>query len=190
MTPAPMPPVERRVSVSWDQETAFRRFALDFGKWWPSHSHSVGGAQVQRIVLEPQVGGRIFEEHKDGRRFQWGCILAWEPPKRLVFTFHPARAPETAQHVEVRFAPNARGTRVELTATGWENWQPKRQASVARRGYGLGWAHIIDQWAGRRSLRWRFGNVTIAIAQIVARLRGGDAGEIARAGGEIAAAPQ
>jgi uncharacterized protein YndB with AHSA1/START domain len=184
-----LPPVERSVSVSWDQETAFRRFALDFGKWWPSHTHSVGGSRVRRVVMEPRVGGRIYEEHKDGRRFQWGCIVAWEPPRRLAFTFHPARAAETAQHVEVRFAPNEGGTRVTLTACGWENWQPAKQAPLARRGYRMGWGYLLDVWAGRRTVARVFGAAAIVLGTVINALRGGEAGVIARSAGEIEAAP-
>ena len=178
-------PVERSVSVSWDQETAFRRFALEFGKWWPSHSHSVGGSRVRRIVLEPLVGGRIYEEHRDGRRFQWGCILTWEPPRRLVFTFHPARSEETAQQVEVRFTPNASGTDVTLVASGWENWRPTRQTPRARRGYSMGWAYLLDLWAERRTRRRVTGAAIIGIAKMVNAIRGGDAATVARSGGEI-----
>ena len=77
------------------------------------------------MVFEPQVGGRIFEEHVDGRRFQWGRVLEWEPPRRVKFTFHPSRDPATAQDVEVRFVPDGGGTRLELVTTKWENWGPK-----------------------------------------------------------------
>ncbi len=187
---ASFPPVDRSVSVSWDQETAFRRFALEFGRWWPSHSHSVGGAQVRRIVLEPKVGGRIFEEHKDGRRFQWGSVLVWEPPHRLAFTFHAARAPETAQHVEVRFSPNGNGTDVQLIATGWEKWRPEHEAKRARRGYNMGWGYLMNLWAGKHTLGMYVTDAIIVVAKVVSRLRGGDAREIERAGGEIAPAPR
>lgn len=185
MTASRIAPVERSLSVSWNQEEAFRRFALEFGTWWPSSSHSVGGPQVRRVVLEPQVGGLIYEEHKDGRRFQWGTVLVWEPPRRLAFTFHPARSRETAQHVEVRFTPNEGGTRVDLIATQWENWRPLRQAHRARRGYSMGWAYLLNGWAGRRTPGMRVADAMIVIAKAISWLRGGTAGEIARAGGEI-----
>ena len=70
-----IPSIERSIAVDWDQATAFRRFAVEFSTWWPWRTHSVGAKRVKRIVLEPKAGGRIFEEHVDGRRFQWGQIL-------------------------------------------------------------------------------------------------------------------
>jgi hypothetical protein len=96
MTEPALSPIVRSVLVSWDREAAFRRFTGEFASWWPWRTHSIGGSRVKRVVFEPRVGGRIFEEHVDGRRFQWGAVLEWEPPSRVKFTFHPSRAPDSA----------------------------------------------------------------------------------------------
>jgi hypothetical protein len=81
--------------------------------------------------------------------------------------------------------PNESGTRVELVATHWENWRPVRQAHRARRGYSMGWAHLLNLWAGRRTPGMRVADAMIVIAKAISWMRGGVAGEIARAGGEI-----
>ena len=47
MTSKPIPPVHRSVRVEWDQDTAFRRFALEFSTWWPWRTHSVGAERVK-----------------------------------------------------------------------------------------------------------------------------------------------
>jgi len=178
-----LPPIRRSVSVSWDQDAAFRRFTAEFGAWWPSRSHSIGGARVRRVAFEPRVGGRIFEEHGDGRRFQWGEIVLWEPPQRVKFTWHPAREPATAQDVLVEFVAEGTGTRVELTASGWERWG--ENVSRAHRGYGVGWAYILNVWAGRRTAKMAGLDIVVAIIGFVRRFRGGVDGEIARARGEL-----
>ncbi|MGH7535052.1 MAG: SRPBCC domain-containing protein [Gemmatimonadales bacterium] len=183
MTPSAIPPLERSVSVSWDPESAFRRFALQFAGWWPWRTHSIGGGRLKRVVFEPHAGGRIFEEHVDGRRFQWGQVLEWEPPRRVKFTFHPARPPETAQEVEVRFVPEGSGTRLELVATGWEKWG--RKAQRARRAYRAGWGYVLNVWAGRRTAGMGLLEAMGTVARFVEWLRGGTAAAIARAGGEI-----
>jgi hypothetical protein len=183
MTQATLPPVERSVSVSWNQESAFRRFTLEFADWWPWQTHSIGGKRVKRVVFEPEVGGKIYEEHVDGRRFQWGRVLEWEPPRRVKFTFHPARDPATAQDVEVRFLPEGSGTRLELVASKWENWGAK--AHRARRGYHAGWGYVLNVWAGRRTPSMMLLRGVAELARVVEWLRGGTAAAIARAGGEI-----
>lgn len=178
-----LPPIRRSVSVSWDQDAAFRRFTADFGAWWPSRTHSIGGERVRRVVFEPRVGGRIFEEHGDGRRFQWGEILLWEPPQQVKFTWHPAREPATAQDVLVEFVPEGPGTRIELIASGWERWG--ENVSRAHRGYGVGWAYILNVWAGRRTARMALLDIVVGVIGLVRRFRGGVDGQIARARGEL-----
>jgi hypothetical protein len=136
-----------------------------------------------RVVFEARPGGRIFEEHMDGRRFQWGCVQTIERPDRVRFTFHPSRDASTAQSVEVRFAAAGHGTRVRLTATGWENWG--RGAARARKGYRIGWTYILNHWAGRRTAVMSVVDALGWIDRLVRALRGGTAGAILRASGEI-----
>ena len=183
MTEPALPPIVRSVLVSWNQADAFRRFTDEFASWWPWRTHSIGGERVRRVVFETRVGGRIFEEHADGRRFQWGTVLEWDPPARVKFTFHPSREPASAQDVEVRFLPEGGGTRLELTATKWENWG--EGAVRARKGYHLGWGYVLNVWAGRRTTAMRMMDMMAAAMRVVEKVRGGTAASIARAGGEI-----
>jgi uncharacterized protein YndB with AHSA1/START domain len=178
-----LPPIVREVSVSWPPAEAYRRFVEDFGRWWPRATHSVGGPEVTEIVLEPRVGGRIFERHESGRRFQWGCVLACDPPRSIRFTWHPSRDESTAQDVVLTFHPRGTGTRVELVSSGWEKWG--KGAKGARRGYDLGWGYVLDLWAGMRTAKRTALDALAAVMGVLQRLRGGHAAAIARSGGEI-----
>jgi uncharacterized protein YndB with AHSA1/START domain len=174
MTPSttPLPPVRRSVSVSWNPEAAFARFTAEFGSWWPSLTHSIGGRRVKRVVFECRTGGRIYEELNDGRRFQWGKITAWDPPRRVGFTWHPSREENQAQDVEVTFRPEGSGTRVELVSTGWERFGTR--ARKERRGYDLGWGGVMGVYAGHKSVAFLvFGAISIlftAALRITGRL--------------------
>ena len=178
-----LPPIKRSISVSWDQATAFRRFTEQFAEWWPSRSHSIGGDLVKRIVFESGVGGRIYEEHVDGRRFQWGKVLEWDPPRLVKFTWHPSRDPSTAQDVELQFVKEGGGTRLELTSSGWDRWGPK--AARARKNYNTGWGYLLNIWAGRRTVQMALLDGIIAALNLFQKLRGGRAAEIASAKGEM-----
>lgn len=143
-------PVRRQTIVSGDRETAFRRFTRDIDRWWPVKSHSIGGRKVRRVVFDGRVGGRIYEELRDGRRFQWGKVTSWEPPDRIAFTWHPSREELEAQDVTVTFHDEGGRTRVELVSSGWERLGS--QGNSARRGSDLGWGSVLDAFAARRSL--------------------------------------
>jgi uncharacterized protein YndB with AHSA1/START domain len=180
---APLPPIVRAISVSSAPAAAFERFTGDFARWWPCATHSIGGKRVERVVFECQAGGLIFEQHAGGRRFAWGRVLEWDPPRRVKFTWHPSREPATAQEVEVRFHPEGSGTRVELVACGWEHWG--RGARRARRGYRLGWGYVLNVFAERRTAGMRVLDGVAGGVELLQRLRGGADDSIAKAGGEI-----
>jgi len=178
-----LPPIVRSVSVPWDQAAAFERFTARFGEWWPSHTHSIGEKRIARVVFEMRIDGRIFEKHKDDRRFQWGQITSWDPPRSVGFTWHPSRDPSTAQDVTVEFLAQGAGTEVRLTSSGWERWG--KGAKGAQRMYSAGWNYMLHVWAGRRTLSMRTMDGMMIVARIVQFLRGGLDASIARAGGEI-----
>lgn len=178
-----IPPLHRSIEVSWTQAAAFARFVDEFASWWPSATHSIGGARVARVVLEARVGGLIFEEHVDGRRFQWGEVTALDAPRRIEFSWHPSRAPETAQKVVLTFTPTDSGTRVDLISTHWERWGDG--AGRARRGYGVGWGHVLNLWAGRRTFGMAVLGAIAASIRAVVRWSGRAQDSIDRAGGEL-----
>ena len=138
-------PVKKSVAVGLPVEAAFRLFTEGIDQWWPLATHSVGGEDAEAVYLEGLVGGRIYEVLKDHSQSEWGRVLAWEPPERLVFSWYPGRTPSTAQEVEVTFSPEAGGTRIELIHRGWELLGGRAQAM--RNAYDSGWVEVLGKYA-------------------------------------------
>src|SRR5439155_9526640 len=97
---------------------AFRTFTASFDSWWP-REHHIGQADLAEAVLEPGTGGRWYEKGVDGSECEWGRVLAWEPPHRVVLAWHIGGDwqyhPDQFSEVEVRFtAEGPDATRVEL----------------------------------------------------------------------------
>src|SRR5262245_2879778 len=114
-------PVRSEVTVKRAPDQAFRIFTRHIARWWPAATHSVSQDGCEIVVLEERVGGRRYERARGGEEHEWGRVLAWEPPRRIVFSWHPGRGAETAQEVEVRFEEvGADVTRVMLEHRGWE----------------------------------------------------------------------
>ena len=138
------PPILRSARVDRGVEETFDVFTRLIGAWWPLPTHGVFGNLAGTIGFED---GRLVERAVDGRVSVWGDVLAWEPPHRILFTWHPGRDEGDASEVEVRFAPDGGGTRVELEHRGWEAFG--ESAIARRRGYvGPGaWGHVLDHFA-------------------------------------------
>jgi uncharacterized protein YndB with AHSA1/START domain len=137
-------PLLKSVTVRRTPDEAFEIFTAGLAGWWPLGEYSVFGDRARSCGIEAFVGGELFEVSDAGERCAWGRVLVWEPPRRFVVTWHPGRAPETAQEVEVRFlAEGAGATRVELEHRGWAKLGER--AAETRRGYEQGWDAVLGR---------------------------------------------
>jgi len=76
-------PIVCKVMVNAPPNRAFEIFTGQMAKWWPS-GRTVGDKPHVAIVIEPTSGGRWFETDADGTETNWGKVLKWEPPSRVV----------------------------------------------------------------------------------------------------------
>ncbi|MGV8968708.1 MAG: SRPBCC domain-containing protein [Cellulomonas sp.] len=104
--------------VACSVEHAFAVWTAGIGTWWP-WDHTVTAIEGLAIVLEPGLGGRIFEHTLDGVEHDWGVVTAWDPPPRLAYLWHLRQDRLDATEVEIRFVDKGvAGTRVEIEHTG------------------------------------------------------------------------
>jgi uncharacterized protein YndB with AHSA1/START domain len=136
-------PIEKSVFVDMPPEAAFRLFTDGAGSWWPLASHSVAGDDAVTCILEGRVGGRFYEVSRGGAQAEWGRVLAWEPPHRLVMSWYPGRTPADATEVEVTFQAEGSGTRLALIHRGWERGVPD---TARYEGYVTGWDFVLGKY--------------------------------------------
>lgn len=136
-------PIRKRITVPLSPERAFELFTSGIDRWWPLASHSVAGADAATAVFEPQLDGRVYERTSDGSEHEWGTVLAWEPPRRVVFSWHPGRDRPSAQRVEVVFESEGAGAVVSLTHSDWGLLGA--EAESTRRGYDTGWDFVLGE---------------------------------------------
>ena len=137
-------PVKKSVTVKRAPADAFRLWTEGIASWWPVATHSVFQAEVESCFFEGGVGGRIYEKSKEGKESLWGTVTVWDPPRRVVYDFHPGHGPESAGQVEVRFTAVEGGTRVDLVHAGWEKLGER--AHEARKSYDRGWTFVLDHF--------------------------------------------
>lgn len=147
-TASTIPAINGTVTVAAPIEKAFRIFTESIATWWPPAYH-IGEAEMAEAVMEPRVGGRWYERGVDGSECDWGQVLVWEPPHRLVVTWQITGEwrydpdPERASEVEVRFtADGPEQTTVELQHRLLERLTGGQAMHDAISGAG-GWAGVL-----------------------------------------------
>jgi uncharacterized protein YndB with AHSA1/START domain len=144
--------LRKTVQVNALQAQAFDVFTEHFGDWWPLNTHHIGTKPPQTAIIEPRAGGRWFERASDGSECDWGRILVWDPPHRIVLSWDISADwkydPELGTEVEIRFiAESPDTTRVELEHRKLDRYGAKTDAMRATFDSESGWAGILQRFA-------------------------------------------
>lgn len=141
-------PVRSEVTVKADPARAFDLFTTRMGDWWPK-GRTIGENPHVAVVIEPRPGGRWFERDAAGAECDWGKVLAYEPPSRLLLgwqlnsQFRPD--PAITTEVELTFEALAGGgTRVRLEHRDLERFGADAEKVAAQ--IGGGWPTIMDHY--------------------------------------------
>jgi uncharacterized protein YndB with AHSA1/START domain len=131
---------------------AFKVFTEGFDTWWP-RSHHIGKQPMTKAVIETRPGGRCYGQQADGTDADWGRVLVWDPPHRLVIAWHVTAEwqfePDAskASEVEVRFTPEADGsTRVDLEHRHFERHGVGAEAIRTAVGSTGGWSGLLAMY--------------------------------------------
>ena len=144
-------PIRLTFEVDAAPEHAFDTWTRGIDTWWPA-DHTVTGEPRPAVVLEPRLGGRLYERAPDGTEHEWGEVTVWERPHRFGYLWHLRRDRADATDVQIRFTASGAGrTRIEIVHTGWERLGSGGQ-DWRDRNLG-GWSsllpHYRDAIAGR-----------------------------------------
>ena len=133
--------VRKSVVVSCSPEQAFSLFTEGVASWWPLSTYSVGDEKTRSVVFEGRVGGRIYEIWDDGQERDWGTVITWEPPHRVVYSWQPNPARPASTEIEVWVTPDGDGARLELEHRGWERLGGDAAESFGN--YDGGWDVVL-----------------------------------------------
>jgi len=144
-------PVRRAVTVNVRQARAFEVFTKNFGRWWPA-SHSIGKSPLCNAVIEPEIGGRWYEVGEDGSECEWGKVLVWDPPSRILLAWQLGADwrfdANLVTEVEVRFTSEGpASTLVELEHRHLERMGAAAERARARIASDNGWRRIVAAFA-------------------------------------------
>lgn len=145
--------IQRQTTVKASPDRAFEIFVKQFAAWWPPE-YTWSQETLQTIGIEPRKNGLCFEHGPHGFRCDWGRVLVWEPPHRIVFSWQisPERVPEPnpdkASKVDIRFTAEADGTtRLDLEHRGFERHGEHGDSYRAGLASEQGWSYILQRFA-------------------------------------------
>jgi uncharacterized protein YndB with AHSA1/START domain len=144
--------VRKFVNVQAPPDVAWRVFTEELATWWPLASYKIGKANALDAIIEPRVGGRWYERGDDGSTCDWGRVLVWEPPSRLVLTWDISAdwqyEPTLNTEIEVRFIPQgAKGTRVELEHRHLDRYGARRDEMRTIFDSTGDWGRLLEAFA-------------------------------------------
>lgn len=148
-----MDPICHEVAVPMSRKDTFYRFTGDFGAWWP-REYTWSKEALVNIGMELREKGRCTERGPNGFQSDWGRVLVWRPPERVVLAWQigPSREPQPnplrASTVDIRFCSEGPDhTRVVLEHRDLDrhggNTSAYREALTSERG----WPFILRRFA-------------------------------------------
>ena len=144
-------PFRYSVTVPISAPRAFTLFTEGINTWWIGHR--IGEAELAEVVIEPRVGGRWYERGVDGTECDWGKVLAFDPPERLVLSwqlnYQYKYDPDLAHssEVEVLFTEENGLTRVALEHRNIERHGTGAEELAAGVSDEGGWPSILELYA-------------------------------------------
>jgi uncharacterized protein YndB with AHSA1/START domain len=148
-------PVRKSITIKTTVAHAFQVFTEGFDTWWP-RSHHIGKSPMKKAIVENKAGGRCYTEQDDGTDCDWGTVLVWEPPHRIVMAWQIngqwQYEPDLTKssEVEVRFSAERDGsTRVDLEHRYFQRHGADADAIRTAVDSPSGWGGLMPLFAAR-----------------------------------------
>ena len=144
-------PFRYSVTVPISAQRAFTLFTEGINTWWIGHR--IGESELAEVVIEPRVGGRWYERGVDGTECDWGKVLVFDPPERLVLSWQLNYQYKYdtdlahASEVEVLFTEENGLTRVALEHRNFERHGAGAEELAAGVSDEGGWPSILELYA-------------------------------------------
>ena len=152
---ADIPAVRKTITVNASVEHAFRVFTEGHDSWWP-RTHHIGKVPMQKGIIETREGGRCYSIQTDGSECDWGRVLVWDPPHRLVLAWQITHEwgyePDLAKasEVDVRFTAEPGGrTRVDLEHRHFERHGAGGASMRTAVDSSGGWGSLLEMFQAR-----------------------------------------
>jgi DNA-binding transcriptional ArsR family regulator/uncharacterized protein YndB with AHSA1/START domain len=117
------------LTIKASPERVFQVISQESATWFP---YSYGEQRTTRIVVEPEVGGRHYEEWEGGGGYLYGHVTVYDPPRR--FALRGRVTPGTILDTDYEFTETDGAVTVRMTKVAVGPMTEEEAASI--REYG------------------------------------------------------
>ena len=131
--------VEARVELTMHapQRRVWDALTKETTHWWPKSFYS--SARTKNFIIEPRLGGRVFEDYGGGEGFTWYTVVGFDRPNVLLLVGHmgPPFGGPLASLLRLALSPaGANETKLEISDAAF--------GQVAECDTEGGWREIFD----------------------------------------------
>ncbi len=137
-----LPPVARQLTVERPGAEAFAAFAEQIGQWWPS-DFTASGENLADVTIEPKEGGRVYETNNQGKEYDWGSVLTYEPGQRVVLSWTLGLDGGSPTEVEAVFTGDDERCEVAFEHRGFDADQEMDRMKFDDEG---GWNVVLEDY--------------------------------------------
>jgi DNA-binding transcriptional ArsR family regulator len=72
--------LESQIRLQASPERVWKAYADEQMDWYP---YNYGGKRLKAIIVEPRVGGRVYEDWGDDAGIMYSTVVFWDPPRAM-----------------------------------------------------------------------------------------------------------
>jgi len=132
--------VELEIRIAARPERVWQALVEEIGRWWPRDFYA--GPDPRGFLLEPHLGGRMYEDWGDGSGAIWYLVTEIDPPRSLGLSgqMPPAFGGPATSLLRLVLRPQGEETVLELTDSEFRRPTEKAGASLEE-----GWRALFEK---------------------------------------------
>ena len=130
--------VRLEIPIAASRKRVWTALTKETSRWWPKHFYTQ--PDPKGFVIEPHVGGRVYEDWGDGAGGLWGVVIQWRPSEVMQWACdHFPQCGNTGRCIiTVELREDGAGTIVHLHDSGYGRMSDTYTAETAS-----GWTELV-----------------------------------------------
>ena len=132
--------VEVEITINAHQQAVWLALIHDISSWWRTDFYT--SPKTQQFVLEPKLGGLMYEDHGNGQGLVWAEVIGIDEPGQLQLKGHlfPAFGGPAVSFLEIKLEASGEQTILKLTDSYVGNTDEKMRQSLTE-----GWQFLFGE---------------------------------------------